>query len=262
MVVADTVEASDPAFAGYRSPEISPRSAARIAGVGYVVIFVLGIFANFVVRSSLVESGDAAATAENIAASEELFRLGLVSFLVVFVVDVVVAWALYIVFRSVVREVSLLAAWFRLVYTVFLGVALVFSFQTLQLLSEADYLDAFDRGQLDASALVAVDAFNYAWLIGLACFGIHLILLGFLVARSRATSRWLGIILVIAGIAYVTDTVAHALLANYDDWETAFLLLVAVPSVIGELWLGLWLLLSGTTTDLERRPGVEPADAG
>jgi hypothetical protein len=50
-------------------------------------------------------------------------------------------------------------------------------------------------------------------------------------------------VLVVAGAAYITDTVANALLANYDDFETLFLIIVAVPSVVGELWLGLWLLL-------------------
>lgn len=60
----------------------SPRGAAQIAGVGYVVLFVLGIFANFVVREGLIESGDAQATAANIIESEGLFRIGLISFMV------------------------------------------------------------------------------------------------------------------------------------------------------------------------------------
>ena len=103
--------------------------------------------------------------------------------------------------------------------------------------------------------MVALDAFDYAWLIGLACFGIHLVLLGSLVMRSSDGSKVLGVVLMIAGIAYVTDTIAHALLANYDDFETGFLVLVAVPSVIGEMWLGLWLLLRVGTTEIHREPG-------
>lgn len=223
--------------------ETSPRQAARIAGVAYLIVFVLSIFANFVVRERLIEPGDAAATATNIVGNEGLFRLGLVGFMVVFVADLVIAWALYIFFRNLSRDLSLLTAWFRLVYTVFLGVALIFFFEALQLLSGADYLTVFDRGQLNAQTMVALEAFNYTWLIGLVCFGIHLILLGYLVVRSGYVSRVLGFVLMGAGVAYVIDTLANALLANYDDVEAVFLVIVAVPSVIGELWLGLWLLL-------------------
>lgn len=222
---------------------MSPRQAARLAGVGYVMLFLLAIFANFFVLEGLIEAGDAATTAANIRESEGLFRLSMVSFMVVFIVDVVVAWALYIFFRNVSRDLSLLAAWFRLVYTVFLGIALIFFFQALQLLSGADYLTAFDPGQVNAQALGALEAFNYTWLIGLAAFGVHLMLLGYLILKSGFTSRILGYVLMVAGAAYVVDTGAYALVSNYGDYENAFLVMVAVPSVIGELWLGLWLLL-------------------
>ncbi len=72
--------------------------------------------------------------------------------------------------------------------------------------------------------------------------------------RSNEGPTTLGVVLMIAGGAYVTDTVAHALLGNYDAFENLFLILVAVPSVIGELWLGLWLLLSGGGNDIHREP--------
>jgi hypothetical protein len=158
--------------------DTSPRRAARIAGIGYLIIFVLAIFANFFVRTGLVDPDDAAATFTNIADSEFLFRSGLVAFLVVFVVDVVIAWALYVVFRKVSREWSLLTAWFRLVYTVFLGVASIFFFVVLRLVGDADFLGALSQGQLDAHTMLALDAFNFAWLVGLVCFGFHLILIG------------------------------------------------------------------------------------
>lgn len=233
--------------------EVSPRRAAQSAGAGYLVIFVLAIFANFFVVNGLVETGDAAATARNIADSEGLFRAGLVAFAIVFVVDVVVAWALFILFRGVGRDVSLLAAWFRLVYTVFLGVALIFFFVALQLLSGDRYLDAFGPGQIDAHALLAVDAFNYAWLIGLVCFGVHLIVIGWLVVASRWTSPALGYLLMVAGTAYIVDTLARAVLADYADVENVFLAVVAVPSVVGELWFTVWLL---------RRAGTHPEPIG
>ena len=189
-----------------RIPETSPRRAAQIAGVGYLIIFVLALFANFVVVNGLIESGDAAATAANITDSEGLFRWGIVAFAVVFVVDVVIAWALYLFFKSLSRELSLLTAWFRLVYTVFLGVGLVFLFQALRLLGGADYLAAFDQGQREAQTMVSLDAFDYVWRIGLVAFGVHLILLGYLVVRSGYVTRLLGYVVMVAGAAYVVGS--------------------------------------------------------
>jgi hypothetical protein len=228
--------------------DLTPRRAALTAGVGYLAIFVLAVFANFVVLGGLVESGDAAATAENIVESEGLFRAGVVAFTIVFVVDVLVAWALYVLFRDLSRDLSLVTAWFRLVYTVFLGVALIFFFVALQLLSGDDYLGAFDAGQVDAHVLLAVDAFNYAWVIGLACFGVHLILLGYLVLASRWTVPALGSVLMAAGAAYIIDTLARAVISDYADVENLFLAIVALLSVIGEMWFTVWLLAKGGRT--------------
>ena len=222
--------------------ETSPRRAALIAGVGYLIIFVAGIFANFFVRTGLVDPDDAGVTFSNITNSEVLFRTGLVVFLIVFIADVVVAWALYVLFKTVSRELSLLTAWFRLVYTVFLGVAVIFFFLALGLVSGAGYLAAFDSGQLEAQVMLALNAFNYTWLIGLACFGIHLMLISYLMLASGSAPKALGIVLAVAGASYVVDTLAYSLLSNYADYEALFLVMVAVPSVIGELAFAIWLL--------------------
>ena len=88
----------------------SLRRYGIIAGAGYVLLFVLAIFANFLVREGLIVAGDAAQTAANIRGSEMLFRMGLISFMLVFVIDVPVAWALYVLFSPVNRNLSLLSA--------------------------------------------------------------------------------------------------------------------------------------------------------
>lgn len=53
----------------------SPKRLARIAGSFYLVLAVLGGFAELVVRESIVEPGSAAATAGNIRDSATLFRV-------------------------------------------------------------------------------------------------------------------------------------------------------------------------------------------
>ena len=243
--------------------DTQPRTAARIAGLSYLALFVLALFANFFVRERLVDLDDAAATFQNIASSEVLFRSGMVAFLAIFLLDVVIAWALYIVFRGVGEQVSRLAAWFRLTYTVMLGVALVFFFLAIQVVTGSAHLGGFDQAQLDGQVMLMLDAFNFAWLIGLAAFGIHLILIAKLILGSRIAPRALGIIIGIAGAAYIFDTVARSMIASYDDYAAIFLAIVAIPSIIGELWFGVWLLMRGWSRPAPSTVSVDsvPLDA-
>jgi len=87
-----------------------------------------------------------------------------------------------------------------------------------------------------------VEPGDATWLIGLLLFGVHLALLGSMILRSGSVNRALGYVLVLAGAGYMIDTLAYTLLANYDDYETLFLLIVAIPAVIGEFAMTLWLL--------------------
>ncbi|MEZ5179882.1 MAG: DUF4386 family protein [Acidimicrobiales bacterium] len=125
-------------------PPTSPRRAALIAGVGYVALFVLAVFANFFVFEAMLVPGDATATAANIADAPGLFRLGVVAFLAIFVIDVVVAWALHLLFRADDHDLSLASAWLRLAYTLMLGVGVVFLAQALQLAGGSGFLAALD----------------------------------------------------------------------------------------------------------------------
>ena len=222
---------------------ITTRGAALLAGISYVAMFVLAIFANFVVRQGLIEPDNAAVTVANLTVSIGLFRLGVIAFLVIFLLDVVIAWALYIVFREVSRDLSLGAAWFRLVYSAFLGVALVFLYRAMQLVTDAGIASALGGDQINAQTMVALESFDKVWRVGLVAFGVHLVLIGYLVIRSGMASPVLGYLLVAAGIAYGLDSVARTLMDNYPSFAALFQAMVAVPSMIGEGWLGLWLLL-------------------
>ena len=84
-----------------RIADISQRKAARVAGFGYLIIFITGIFSNFFVLESLIVPGDAAKTANNIVGNDLLFRIGILSFIIMVVFDVVLAWALYVLLKPV-----------------------------------------------------------------------------------------------------------------------------------------------------------------
>ncbi len=234
----------------------APRTAAAWAAGGYLALFALGIFANFLALSPVIHPGDAAATATALQDSETSFRLGAVAFVGIFIIDVVVAWALWVLFRPVHRDLSLLSAWFRLTYTVVLGAALGFLYAAIWLASSPDALgDAHDD-----AVLLALQTFEFTWVAGLAAFGAHLAVLGVLLLKARGP-RWIGWLLMAAAAAYVLDTVAHLALADYEASANLLLAIVAVPSVIGEMSFALWLLLVATGRRAAPAEPSEPATA-
>lgn len=218
---------------------------SKIAGFGYLIIFISGIFANFFVLDSLIVPEDAATTANNIMENLALFRIGILSFIIMVIFDVVLAWALYILLKPVDKDISLLSAWLRLVNSTIFGIALYNLFSVLQILSGAGYLTIFETGQLQSQVMLFLNAFNYTWLIGLVFFALHLFFLGYLIFRSSYIPKILGVLLIVASLGYLTDSFANFLLPNYADYEEIFMLVVIVPGVIGELSFTFWLLLKG-----------------
>nr|MBN2278745.1 DUF4386 domain-containing protein [candidate division Zixibacteria bacterium] len=225
--------------------DISPRMAAKIAGAGYLVIILCGVFAEFFVRSRLIVPGDAAATASNIMASEFLFRIGIAGDLIMLVFDVVVALALYVLLRPVNKSLALLAAFFRLTHTAINGINLLNSVFALLLVNGPGYLTSFRPDQLYSQMLLFLNAHSYGYLIALVFFGFHCLILGYLIIKSDYIPGVLGILMIAASFGYLIDSFANILLSGYADYKTIFLIIVAVPAIVAELSLCLWLLFKG-----------------
>ena len=225
-----------------QSNDISLRTAAIVAGGGLLAMAILAGYANFSVIQSLIIPGDAKTTAENIIASAGIFRVSIFLFLVVAILDVVVAWALYVLLTPVNKSLSLLAAWFRIVYAAIFAVALINLFSALQFFSGADYLKTFEVNQLYTQGMASLGEFQLGWDIGLVIFGLHLLVLGYLVFKSGYASKWWGILLsillVIAGLGYLADSIGKFLLPNYKASIAQF-------TFIGEVLLIFWLLWKG-----------------
>ena len=218
---------------------------ARVAGVLYLTIIVAGIFAEFVVRQSLIVPGDATATASNIMASEGLFRLGIAGDLIMILSDIALALIFYVLFKPVSQALSLLAAFFRLGQATILALNLLNLFFVLQLLSGADYLTVFGADQLDALVLLFLNGHSLGYSIGMVFFGLSLLVLGYLVFKSGYLPRILGGLLIFASLGYLVDSFAGLLWPNYDNYEAIFALVVFVPAFIGELSMAVWLLVKG-----------------
>lgn len=229
---------------------ISSRMSAKIAGIGLLLMAALAIFANFFVLERLIVQGDPTTTIGNIVAHELLYRFGVASFVLVFILDVIVAWALYVFFRPVNKDLSVLAAWSRLAYAAVLGVAVAHLFDALQLVMGGA---SAGRESLELRAQVAssISSFDSVWVIGLLLFGVHLLVLGYLAFRSSHVPGIIGALLIAAGVGYAIDGFAKLLLPMYADHEAIFLAIVAIPAVLGELSLAIWLVVRGSKVPQE-----------
>lgn len=237
----DTITAITP------TPELSRRSAAWYAGLAYAALFVLAIFANFAVRERVVDLDDAAGTMANVAADESLIRIAMLAFLVIFVLDVAVSWLLHLVFRPTGERRSLLAAWFRIGYTVFLGMGLVFMFVGLRFADADGFTNVLGDDERAAQTLLAFDAFNATWMVGLTLFGLHLLVLARIIWTSGIAPKWLGAIVGLAGSVYLIDSIGYTVLTDYDRYSNVFTMIVMLPAIVGEAAFTFWLLRQGRT---------------
>jgi hypothetical protein len=224
----------------------SIKRTARIAGFLYLLITIAAIVAHMYVPSTLIVPGDAAATASNIAASESLFRVGAIGGeLVILLSEIVLSVLLYVLFKPVSRLLSLVAAVSRLAMTVIHGLNLLNYFFVLLLVGGAGYLAAFEVDQLNAFAMLFLDAHSFGFTIGIAFLTIHVFLLGYLIVKSGYFPKVLGVLFLIAGAGYLIDSFALLLSTGYEATPVYIQLAIAV----GELAFPLWLLVKGVDVD-------------
>ncbi len=235
--------AAPPAEPGVR---LRLRRLSRVAGVLYLAIFVLYPLATLV-RSMVVVPGDAATTAANIAASESLFRWGLAGEAAVVLIEIALAGVLYALLRPVSRGLSLAAALARAGEGVVMAAGnIVTSIVTLVMVGGAGYLAAFGVEQRDALALAFQEANDQVVLVWGLFFGLHLVLLGWLVHRSGFLPRLIGTLLALAGVGYLAQSFGVLVAPGLAGALEVVVWVLAVP---GELVFAVWLLIRGVNAD-------------
>lgn len=216
---------------------ITLRKAALIAGFGLLIMAIAGPLGRVVAHGRLIVPADIEETVRNIAAHKRRFAAGILGYLTMFICDVVVAWALYILLAPVNRSLSLLAAIFRTVYAVIALTALAKLVTILRVLSMSEYLTAYGP-EVHWQIRLLLNSFNYQFEFGLLLFGFYLLLLGYLVYRSGYIPRIMGILLAISGLGWVIDSLRPFL---YPNAHLDFIMI----TVIGELIFMGWLLVRG-----------------
>lgn len=247
------------AITARRIGEMSPRFKARIAGVLYLIAGIAGGFAEVLVRGKIVVRGDAAATAANILAHESLYRLGGAADLIGLACDTAVALMFYQLFKPVNGSLSLLAAFFRLVFVAIMAAITLAHFAPLVFLGGSHDLSVFTAAQLQAQTFVSLRLHALGYNISLVFFGVTCLLLGYLIFRSTFLPRIVGAFIAIAGVGYLINSFVNFLAPAYGTYTFQYVL---VPCGIGEFVLIVWLVVAGVNSRRwNEQAGVIPYEA-
>ncbi|MFZ3215946.1 MAG: DUF4386 domain-containing protein [Candidatus Acidiferrales bacterium] len=217
------------------------KNPGRLAGWLYVVTSLFGFFAMGYVPNKLIVHGDAVATANNIAASETLFRLGIASQLIGMAGFIFVALALYELFKGVDQRQAALMVILIVVSIPMAFVNEVNSLAALMLVRGGDFLSVFDKPQREALAMLFLNLHGRGLVFAELFWGLWLLPLGRLVYMSRFVPRFLGVWLGLAGFAWVILCFTGILLPQYAGKVNSY----CQPAIVGEIAFMLWLVIKG-----------------
>ncbi|HEY4683882.1 MAG TPA: DUF4386 domain-containing protein [Candidatus Acidoferrales bacterium] len=220
----------------------STHNPGRVAGFLYLLLVVTAPLRLMYIPSTLFVRGDATATANNIAAHEWLFRMGIVADLLTGTIAIFVVLALYRLLKEVDQHLAALM--------VILGGLMVVPIYFLNTLNDAaalmlvrgaDFLAVFEKPQRDALAMLFLRLHHHGVVANEIFWGLWLFPFGILVFRSGFLPRVLGVWLIINGFAYLAISFTGLLLPEYES----MVFNSALPATLGEIAIMLWLLIKG-----------------
>ncbi|WP_263383597.1 DUF4386 domain-containing protein [Granulicella arctica] len=213
---------------------LSLRGAALVAGLAYLLNPFL--FAESYAMPRLVVA-DPVRTLANLQAHPHLFGAAVLAYFGQLLGDVVMAWGLYVLLAPVHRALSLLASWLQLIYAAMALAALVNLALAYRLLFVPDYAGLLAPGALAVQVRMLIGGYRAGWSLSLVLFGLHLVVVGFLFARSTYLPRWLGWILIADGLAWVVDRLTEYVAPTAS---IGFLNIFFIGEVILMVWLLGW----------------------
>jgi len=230
----------------------SIKATARQAGVLYFLFMIVAIYREFFFPGFMV-STDAAATAAKITAAGLTYRVGILISFITLVIFIFLVVRLYKLFKDVDESHAML-----MVLLVSIGVAISLAnlrekFAPLVLLSGADYLSVFTKAQLDALTLGSLRFHSSGISMSTVFWGLWLFPFGILVIKSGFFPRILGILLVVAGFAYLISSMTSIVLPEYRGVVSR----IMMPLYFGEVPIIFWLLIKGAEVP---RPQARSSD--
>jgi hypothetical protein len=220
----------------------SINKTARIGGVLYLILILVGMFAVIFVRDKLIVSGNATATANNIMASQLLWCIGIAADLIMHVCDIPIMLVIYILLRPVNKNLALLAMLFNVVQTAILVANKLNLIAALFPLGSADYLKVFESHQLHVQMYLSLKLHDMGFGVGLIFFGFTCLVNGYLIFRSDYLPKTIGVLMQIAGLCYIINSFALILTPKFAG---ILFPIIMIPPFIAETSFCLWLIVKG-----------------
>lgn len=220
------------------------RNPGRVAGLWYLLLVLAGPLRLIYIPNKLFVHGDATATAANIAAHQWLFRFGMASDLLSAVVLIFLVLAFYRLFKGVDQQLAVLLVISGGVMPALINfVNVVTDAGALMVAQGPEFLSVFAQPQRDALVMLFVRLHHYQIVAAEILWGLWLFPMGALTYKSGFLPRFIGVWLIINGVAYVVLSLTGLFFPDYQDKVFLF----SQPALFGELAIMLWLVIKGAT---------------
>ncbi|WP_035092214.1 DUF4386 domain-containing protein [Aquimarina macrocephali] len=220
----------------------SNQKIGRIAGVVFLIIIGAGVFAEFFVRQKIFVTDDPVATAANIANNGWLYRLGIVSDLVMILAFFFYPLVLERVFKHVNKNLSKLMVLSVMISVAILCVTMLAMIAPLLLTSGADYMVGFTIDQINGLVTFFLKLHTNGYFISQVFYGLYLLPLGYMIFKSSLAPKIIGVLLMLGCIGDQIDVIRYFL---FPDTQSVLLQNITTPADLGEMSLCLWLLIMG-----------------
>ncbi|PTS97068.1 DUF4386 domain-containing protein [Pedobacter sp. HMWF019] len=223
---------------------------ARIAGLLYLGVVITGIFSLMYVPDKLIVYGNAALTFENIAASELLFRSGIVSGLLCYIFFLFLPLVLYKLLRQVHEDMAKLMVLLAIISVPMFFINVQNEFTVLSLIKDTDYLKLFSSGQIQSQVLLSIGQYDNGMRLVHVFSGLWLFPFGYLVFKSNFLPKILGVLLMLGCFGYLIDFFGSTLIVGYSKLVISSY--ISLPASIGEIGTCLWLLFVGANEKINK----------
>lgn len=223
----------------------------RVIGLFYLLVIILAGFSQGYVRGSIFVSGDALETGSRILENNSLFRIGIVTDLMAFIIDAVISVLLYQLFKPFNKSMAMVMASLRLLaHPAIASMNLINHYLAYKVLHADTFMSTFNPEQLESLSTLFLDAHSYGYMIAGAFFGVHCLLLGLLIYKSSIFPKIFGGFMIGAAAGYLLETFGNFSVPGYEQ-STA--LIVGIFAALGEVSLTFYMLIKGAKKTYKAR---------
>ena len=224
--------------------ELPPVTFARITGLFYLLIAIAGVFSIGYMPSVIMVPDDMTATIQNMVNKKNLFHLGIAGDIAVILMEIILTSMLYKMFKPVSQTLSLVAAFSRIGMAVVMGINLLNYVLPSVLVNSPDYLQMFQPDDLEEMVTIFFDLHQKAVYVWQLFFGLHLVILGYLIYKSGVFPKVFGILNMVGSFGYTLQSFKELLFPHLSSLDIVINILLVIV-VIGELGFTFYLLIKG-----------------